>query len=197
MKIYTKRGDNGITDLYDKKNVPKNDKCFDILGTLDELSAHIGVLCASLTTKPTLCQRFVEHLQLSGTVFDCYYERKCFKKDIETLRSIQNKLLDIGSCIATTNTNSISFPVFTKHITELEKEIDMIEQHNTNLTKFILPGVTLADSQAHVCRAVTRRLERLMVLNVQPNIMIYINRLSDYFFVLARYISDCQEMNRY
>ena len=110
---------------------------------------------------------------------------------------IQNLLFDIGAEIASNpeNIKRLNLNVFnSKHTTTLEQTIDLLSEELPELKNFVLPGGHMASSQAHVLRTVCRRAERYLVkynLNfeqVNPDISIFINRLSDYFFVLARYI---------
>ncbi len=176
MKIYTKTGDNGTTGLFDGTRVSKSNEIFDVLGTLDELSAHIGMLCALEEKNDTL---------------------KIF------LRTIQRHLLDIGSVIATPTKKDMSkYNITEEDIKNIEIDIDRMEADNAPLTKFILAGVNKSDSQSHICRAVCRRLEREMIrysIDSErdfPLLIKYINRLSDYFFVLSRNLSGCEEEER-
>jgi cob(I)alamin adenosyltransferase len=163
-KLYTKKGDTGTTCLYDTGRISKSNLVFDVLGDIDELSAHIGVLT---------------------TV-----------RSITELRSIQLKLLDISSNIATKNRKTTG--VENWEIKKLEEDIDRYEATNKELKEFILPGVYFADANVHVCRAVCRRVERGLckLENVDNKILAYINRLSDYFFALARHLSGCNETTR-
>jgi len=185
MKIYTKTGDLGMTGLYDGKRKSKSELIFDVLGTLDEFSAHIGMLVSYMT---------IENLITIGGV----------------LRNIQRDLLDIGSVVATEKKNMDKYAITEEKILSIESAIDEMEKNNTPLTKFILVGVKPLDSQAHICRAVCRRLEREIIRYSQEGDLLvnpplenklqteikYINRLSDYFFVLARYLSECKEIVR-
>ncbi len=178
-KLYTKTGDKGTTSLYDMRRVGKHTPVFDALGDLDELSAHIGVLCSLL-------------------------DKDSHKHKL--LRNIQSKLLDIGSNLATVERRD-RVPVTTADdIKSMENAIDNCEEANTPLREFILPGVYQADAVAHICRAVTRRAERNMWKHrnetggspfyTGEEIFIYMNRLSDFFFALARYLSGCRETRR-
>jgi cob(I)alamin adenosyltransferase len=161
MKVYTKTGDEGITSLYDGTRVSKADQVFDVLGSIDELAAHIGVLMNTFIHK------------------DSYI----------SLKNIQETLLDIGSIIATPLNNKPLPTVCWLDIKDIEEEIDRLTLSLKPLSDFlILDGKTKESAQAHVCRVVCRRVERDMEKygNIDRNLIIYINRLSDYFFTLAR-----------
>jgi cob(I)alamin adenosyltransferase len=159
-KIYTKTGDTGITGLYDGSRVAKTEPIFDVLGTLDELASHIGLL-------------------------------KAFKS-LRTgwLNEIQQILLNIGSIIATPNPpEGVTLPRVDGIIAKIEEQIDEMDTTLPPLTQFLLVGGSnAAESQAHVCRSVSRRAERefLKAGLDNDNIRIYLNRLSDFFFTLAR-----------
>ena len=187
MKIYTKTGDNVITSLYDGSRISKNNIVFDILGENDELNARIGKLW-------------------------CVVEEKLDGKEqyelLEYIRNIQSSIEIINSNIATPSFLDVDGIIKKKKacmfITEdmikfLEIKIDEMEQSLPKLTKFILPCVTIVDSESHLCRTQTRKCERMLYnLNesyiLDKNILIYINRLSDFFFVLSRYI--CYSMGK-
>jgi len=178
-KLYTKTGDNGHTSLYDGNRISKTEIFFDVVGDLDELSSNIGMLCF-------------------------------LANENGFLRIIQAKLLNIGSNIAVVDEkkkNRVK-QLTNVDVKSLEEYIDLYESKNPKLTEFILPGTNTADSQAHICRSITRRLERQMwklnksdyivegktkidMKNVKVDIVIlkFINRLSDFFFSYARYLS--------
>ena len=166
MKIYTKTGDGGTTGLIGGTRVNKNDVRLEAYGTVDELNTHIGVL-VSLGLK-------TEH-----EVF---------------LRNMQNLLFTVGSNLATdtTKTDYKSASVMKEnYITAVEKEIDRLDSELAPLTQFTLPGGTQKSAQSHVCRTVARRAERRIIeMNnhypVDKKVIIYVNRLSDYFFALSR-----------
>jgi cob(I)alamin adenosyltransferase len=167
MKIYTKGGDKGHTSLLGGKRVPKSDLRIETYGTLDELNAHVGLLRS---------QKISESIK-------------------EDLLTVQNKLFVIGSLLACEidpDTFGLS-KILSKDVAELESRIDTMENELPVLKKFILPGGHLAVSQCHVARSVCRRAERITVLLnedelIDKKIIIYLNRLSDYLFVLARKI---------
>lgn len=162
MKIYTKSGDSGQTQIYADKMV-KMDKSADVLecyGSLDELNAHIGMLLAGLNESKLDFQT-------------------------ETLLTVQKNLFQIGFAISAKTTLSDS------DVELLEQAIDNIQSDLPTQTHFILPGGHVLASQAHICRTVARRAERKMVALIQqhpvPNVCLkYLNRLSDYLFVVAR-----------
>lgn len=166
MKLYTKTGDKGTTGLIGGTRVNKNDVRLEAYGTVDELNTHIGVL-VSLGLK-------TEH-----EVF---------------LRNMQNLLFTVGSNLATdtTKTDYKSASVMKEnYITAVEKEIDRLDSELAPLTQFTLPGGTQKSAQSHVCRTVARRAERRIIeMNnhypVDNKVIIYVNRLSDYFFALSR-----------
>lgn len=181
-KIYTKKGDNGRTSLYSFEfgTISKDETIIVCLGALDELSANIGVLCSFLGS-------------------ELYYT------EIKQLRTIQTKLLDIGSNIATTVVGKRTTKISLQDVKNIENWIDEYEKTNKPLREFILVGVNPPDSYAHVCRAVCRRMETNFITLknenkerpwVEAEILCYINRLSDYFFVLSRHLSKGQEMTR-
>lgn len=167
-KIYTKTGDNGETGLYDGSRLAKTEPIFDVLGTLDELSSHIGVLIT-------------------------LYENGWTKTLTERLRQIQQTLLNIGSIIATPNPEGKKLPDISGIVEAIESCIDDMESSLPLLTRFLLVGgVNPSESQAHVCRTVARRAEREFLKSGIDNdtIRIFLNRLSDYFFTLARLLSN-------
>lgn len=171
MKIYTKTGDAGETGLYGGKRVAKSDIRLHAFGTIDELNSHIGLV------------RALEHTYNTGLHMDALLE------------PIQNELFVIGSHVSTPyaeNTIPNSLPVFpTSAVTRLENDIDILTAQLPELKTFILPGGSVVASQLHVCRTVCRRAERAVVelaahTMVLPEILQYLNRLSDFFFTLAR-----------
>ncbi|MFV2003936.1 MAG: cob(I)yrinic acid a,c-diamide adenosyltransferase [Gammaproteobacteria bacterium] len=159
-KIYTRTGDAGTTGMADGTRVDKDDMLIQTIGEFDELNSQLAVLGV--------------HVPASF---------------VGSIKKIQNELFDVGAEI------SMGPAIITQdHIDWLEQSVDMILQSLTPLEEFILPGGGLAASHCHVARAVCRRAERsLVALNkvrpVNDDLLAYVNRLSDYLFVLARAIS--------
>lgn len=165
MKIYTKTGDTGTTSLFGGKRVLKSHFRIDAYGTVDELNAYLGLLRD---------QEVNQHIQ-------------------ETLLEIQNNLFTVGAILATEpGTEKVKVPQLREQdVSFLEMAIDQIDTEMPPLRNFILPGGHPSVSFGHVARTVCRRAERLVIaLNeqekVDPNVIIYLNRLSDYLFMLCR-----------
>lgn len=180
MKIYTKTGDKGTTRLVDGACVEKHNPRVEAYGTVDELNSQIGFIISILKTTP---------LQPFDAVFS---------DQIHDMEKIQHHLFRIGSLVATEKEEVlIKLPqIEDSHITALEKRIDILDQNLEPLKNFILPSGTMAASATHVARTICRRSERRVseVTNdqspgAQKNCLIYLNRLSDYLFTLARWLN--------
>ncbi len=186
MKLYTRRGDAGQTDLFGGTRVPKDDLRVEAYGTVDELNALIGLCLAGDDDgvgKPFITQALAT-----------------------PLRAIQSRLFEIGADLATPEAPetpedekvgkgkgaSARVPrVSDGHIAELEGWIDDATARTTPMTGFILPGGTELSARLHVARTVCRRAERRCVAlsaheTVGPLVIVYLNRLSDLLFALAR-----------
>ena len=166
MTIYTRTGDGGQTGLANGERVSKNSQLISFIGHLDELNALVGVC--------------VSHLKTNS--------EKTFDKEIRDLEKIQNNLFVIGSISVFAK---LEFEV-EKEVKFLENQIDEYEKILPRLTNFILPGGHLISSQVHLIRTSSRKLEILGhgIENEElKKITPYLNRISDYFFVLARYIN--------
>jgi len=168
MKIYTKKGDKGSTSLIGGTRVPKNHIKIEAYGTIDELNSWLGVI------KDLSAQNY-------------------YKQFIET---IQNQLFNIGSLLAEDKQKSkMLLPDIDENvITYMENNIDQLDSILPPLKNFVLPGGYLANSYAHVARCVCRRAERNVVElsqleEVNPTILSFLNRLSDWLFVYSRYLS--------
>ena len=174
MKIYTKTGDKGETALYGGTRVSKACARVESYGTIDELNSFIGFAKTEITDEKVLNQ----------------------------LKKIQFDLFTVGSESATptdkltlaNGKSRLSLVISETEIEELENWMDDFEEELQPLQYFILPGGGKAATSLHICRTVCRRAERSLVfLNeteaVRPELIKYLNRLSDYLFVLARYMS--------
>jgi len=163
-KIYTKTGDTGTTSLVGGSSVHKSETILDVYGTCDELNAHIGALIA--------------------------------EKDLPFLTEIQEKLFILGGILATPTEKyeqywkNVSYEDF---LTKIEREIDKMAEIQPPLRSFLLPQGSRAIAQAHICRTVCRKLERKIAHFSTKNesflaLLQMVNRLSDYFFILARFL---------
>jgi len=163
LKIYTRTGDTGQTSLFGGSRVAKSDPRIEAYGTVDELSSFIGVARASSVPQSV----------------------------DEQLRQAQLDLFEIGAHLASPGTSR--FPgVEVSRIEDLEHAIDAMTSELAPLTSFILPGGALAAAHLHVARTVCRRAERLVVAlqddsAATKSTIAYLNRLSDYLFVAARF----------
>lgn len=176
MKIYTKTGDSGTTGLFGGDRVDKDHTRIEAYGTVDELNALVGFVRSGLITPPPPSP-------------DRYTEIDA------GLARIQNELFILGADLATPSDAKPSVPrVSSLMTTTLEREIDRFSEILPELTNFVLPGGSETASRLHVARTVCRRAERLVVHaskelpmeSLNPEIVRYLNRLSDHLFVLAR-----------
>lgn len=165
MKIYTKTGDQGTTSLFGGKRVSKSDLRIDSYGTVDELNSYIGLL----------------------------RDQEVNEVRKHVLIEIQDRLFTIGSILATEPGNAkVRIPALAENdITYLEEEMDAMDAKLPPMKFFVLPGGHPSVSFGHVARTVCRRAERLVIaLNnqetIDPLVIKYLNRLSDYLFMLCR-----------
>ena len=167
--IYTMGGDKGMTSLVGGKRIKKYGERIEAYGSIDELNAYVGLLAISAE--------------------DSYPDV------FASLRVVQNKLFNIGCYLATDNPDKNEITangLWEKDVKMLEDLIDKIDGELPPLDNFILPGSSQFSALCHVCRTVTRRCERRVVeladlVNVDPMVVKYLNRLSDFFFVFARF----------
>lgn len=174
-KIYTKTGDAGETGLVSGTRAPKSDARIMLYGEVDELNSRIGMLVASLR------------------------DFSQFAPQMAFLEEIQSALFDLGSNLACEADKRAEWKlpqVTTGVVGKLESQIDHMDGVLEPLKNFILPGGHTLSAQAHLCRTSCRAVERLMVNysresgEVLPeNGLVFVNRLSDYFFVLARWLN--------
>lgn len=162
MKIYTKTGDKGQTSLFNGERRSKDDIRIEAYGSVDELNSFLGLLTSKVNDTEV----------------------------IEVLLDIQKNLFDLGSMLANP-TNTSKAVIKEEHIEGLESGIDNMNEFLPSLKTFILPGGNESAALAHVCRTVCRRAERRTISlsmehEIEPITVKYLNRLSDYFFVLSR-----------
>lgn len=166
MKVYTKTGDDGKTSLYNTKlRVKKSDPVFDVLGSLDELNAQLGFL-----------------------------HRTKLKEVRDLVYSIQKDLFMLGAYVAGKKLGVEDKVYWKSRLEHLESDIDFFDTKNTLLTNFILPGGCVESCHLHASRVLARNLERSFVKYKEKTrlkncdfIQVYLNRVSDLFFVMARY----------
>ncbi|MDO4171653.1 MAG: cob(I)yrinic acid a,c-diamide adenosyltransferase [Prevotellaceae bacterium] len=177
-KIYTRTGDNGTTSIIGGQRISKDSARLEAYGTMDELSSHLGLLAA-------------------------YTDDKGIKDDIT---HIQCNIFNICTFLATDVSSAPIYPsarIDAIEVSELERQIDVMNEKLPELKSFVLPGGTVAAAQCHVCRTVCRRAERRIIAfyaeashdkddNEDETLLLahlmlhYVNRLSDYLFVLSR-----------
>ena len=169
MAIYTRTGDKGKTSLMGGKRVLKSDPRVEAYGTVDELNSAIGVVIAETRNSKLETRNIVNELE-----------------------KIQNDLLDIGSALATPE--GVPVEHLEERPREFEKLIDMMTADLPELTNFILPGGGEGGAHLHLARTICRRAERRVVAlmqeaDIDQAVVIYLNRLSDLLFTMARYIN--------
>jgi cob(I)alamin adenosyltransferase len=173
-KIYTKMGDNGETGLVGGTRISKSDSRIDLYGEVDELNSWIGVAL-------------------------CFLEENSFSNEVSFLKNIQSNLFDLGSNLACEleQREVYKLPKLKEDfIGKIEAEIDRYDHECPKLKNFILPGGAKAAAHFHICRTVCRKIERKMIhfrnehKEELPELAApFMNRLSDYFFVLSRYVN--------
>ena len=171
--IYTGTGDKGMTSLVGGQRVSKAHQRIESYGTIDELNSFIGLLITAVEEK----------------------------EDQDFLLFVQHKLFTIGSYLATDQEATelkVESKILPETITRIEKEIDRIDGTLPKMRNFVLPGGCRSASLAHVCRTVCRRAERQIYrlmeeIEVEEPVLVFMNSLSDYLFVLAR--KECIENN--
>ena len=171
IKIYTKTGDKGKTSLIGGTKVPKSDLRIEAYGTIDELNSFMGLVSDQFNKS----------------------------ESVSIIREVQDRLFTIGSSLACDPDKepALKIPDLKEEdVVFLEKEIDKMNESLPPMKSFLIPGGHIAISTTHVARCVCRRAERICVnmqeqhMEIEPLIIKYLNRLSDYLFVLARYIGN-------
>ena len=177
-KIYTRTGDDGTTGMADGSRVSKADNLFSVMGDVDELNSHIGLVRAQLAQNSTDATKEADFAQ--------------------ALVIIQHLLFNIGGELAMPEYEGVS----AVHIDWLEQQIDAMNSTLPALKDFILPTGSVLVSQLHVTRTVCRRAERQAVLlqqqrpeAIRPTAVSFINRLSDWLFVAARFCTDPEQVS--
>lgn len=174
-KVYTRTGDKGTTGLVSGNRISKADSRIDLYGELDELNSRVGV--------------GVSYLAIDLE----------FKNVVDFLHHIQSAIFDLGSNLACEVENRAKYKlpqISDEYISDIEHEIDRMDGELDPLKSFILPGGTHAAAAFHVCRTGARSVERKLIHyfettgeELPQNSAIFLNRLSDYFFMLSRYIN--------
>ena len=168
MKIYTKTGDKGMTKLVGSSTVAKDSDRVESYGTIDELNSWVGYIISQLPQ-----------------------ENQEIKEELEAL---QHLLFDAGTDLSTPIEAQRPFKLQKESVHWIEQRIDFYTAQSPDIDRFILPGGTSAASMVHVARTIARRAERIIVrLNwtakINEEVLIFTNRLSDYFYALARYLN--------
>lgn len=170
-RIYTRSGDKGLTSLVYGKRVPKNDLRVEAYGTVDEANSFIG-----------LAMSFLDDVE--------WKEKDAF---LNLMHRIQTVMFHVGAEISTPKGKEVYWKLEKEHITELEEQIDTWDQVLEPLKNFILPSGNRTSSALHTARTIVRRAERMVVALgdelENDHVRQYLNRLSDFLFVAARYVN--------
>lgn len=215
-KIYTRTGDGGQTSLMGGTRVCKTHPRLEAYGTIDELSSHLGLLLSMLRKEHTASRDNHALLHDNHTLpheeytllhddhtMQCnehamQYNEHAMQRADHTrnfLLDIQHTLFGVSTLLATEAESAYRpAPLSEEAVAALESEIDVLQADVPPLRAFVIPGGCAAAAQAHVCRTVCRRAERRVLLldeqvSVDENVKRYINRLSDYLFILARHLN--------
>lgn len=174
-KVYTKTGDKGETGLVSGNRTSKSDIRIDLYGELDELNSRIGFSCSQLAQEME------------------------FQQTVNFIHHIQSAIFDLGSNLACEIENRAKYnlpQISDEFIGDVEQEIDKMDAELTPIKNFILPGGTVTAASIHMCRTNARTVERKLIgyfnttkEELPQNSVIFLNRLSDYFFILARYVN--------
>lgn len=171
MKVYTKQGDKGLTSLIGGERVFKTDLRVEAYGTVDELTAYVALLADKLSC---------------GEEFELY---------VTQLRNIESQLMVVAALLAVGEDGADKVSRLKSEATAtLEQQIDAMQEQLPAITKFTIPGGDVRISLCHVCRTVCRRAERAALrasqeFEVDSDALVYLNRLSDYFYLLGRSVT--------
>lgn len=174
MRIYTRSGDKGTTSLVYGVRVSKTDPRVEAYGTCDEANSYIGFAMSLLQS-----ETFDKKEQL-----------------LNFFHKIQTILFHVGAELSTPEGKEVKWKLKQSHINELEETIDKLDAQLTSLKNFILPGGHPAGAALHVARTIVRRAERtaINIEQVNPLVLSYLNRLSDFLFIAARFVN--QKLNK-
>lgn len=185
MTIYTRHGDKAKTTTFDGDRVEKTAPTIAAYGDIDELTSHLGLLKALMTQTATKAS--LNHATIAP--------------EINYIEHLQRHLFAVGWCLMSNHPAEISFAQLT---TEMEQRIDSLSATLPALHTFVIPGNNVPEAQCHVCRTVCRRAERAVAAvakerSINPQVLAFMNRLSDYLFVLARKLNfiTCQAEKRW
>lgn len=173
MRIYTKTGDKGMTKLVGGDSVAKDSDRVESYGTIDELNSWVGYIVASIEEDNVVKEELLE---------------------------LQQLLFDVGSDLATPVSTGRPIKLYTGTTSWLESRIDFYTDVSPDIDRFILPGGTKIASMLHVARTIARRGERSIVrlswtAQMNPEIIVFVNRLSDYFYALARWVNAKEQVS--
>ena len=205
MRIYTKTGDSGTSSLYNGKRLPKTESIFEYLGDFDELNSHLGLMKSFYKRIKNPNEYY--NAPGAGAVF--YKTEKCLDSGKyyewfildEIITGLQCKTMDISTIIATPINNNVddwnaknSFEYL--NIKQVEDLIDRLDSLLPKLSNFVVPSGNVLISQTHICRVLIRKCERNFLKLFEDsdneninNVKVFLNRLSDLFFVISRFIS--------
>lgn len=193
MKIYTKTGDSGTTSLFGGKRVEKSTLRIKAYGEVDELNSVIGTVLAELQSPHVILSDSEGSRKRDSSSPSADQNDRRTINIVNKLLRIQNELFVLGTDLASPMDVKVKIPRVTKgFIVRLEKEIDVFQKNLPVLKNFILPGGGKVGAGFHLARTIARRAERSIVAlsdeeKINHYALMYINRLSDWFFVLARY----------
>lgn len=200
-KVYTKTGDKGLTSLVDcVSRVPKDDHCIQLYGEVDALNSFLGLSICSILEETKNVETNIKENPINEKTKNLNpTEDNLLKELIVSLRKIQIHLFEIGSILACPSEKREKFQlksISLKDIQFLEEAMDKYDSVLKPLRKFVLPGSSKANAHLNICRTLTRKIERNLISykrekpkELTEDLLIYFNRLSDYFFIMGRFVT--------
>ena len=189
MSIYTRTGDKGQTSLFNGQRVSKSDLRVEAYGTIDELNSIIGLIVAEVSFP----RKRESRSSIKSRITVDQVKNKSFEKE---LIRVQNDLFQIGSALASPQITNHKSQItnLDKRVKDFESSIDKMTDQMPALSNFILPGGGLTGAMLHFARTVCRRAERKIAKlkeleKIDDNIIMYVNRLSDLLFTMARFVN--------